>query len=352
MFEHKYGWTLGLAISIVLACSGSKKGGSAGTVSGYCESYCEQSHDCDQSINEQTCTNSCNNDFAALGPKLRTDFLKSISECVAQQDCATILAGDALSDCSEEAAATLSPSSSGTAFCSAYEKAVEKCDDRDFDKAACFEQSKAFSDSAIAAAQKCLDDSCDDIDDCVGSSLGEVTDGPRDGNPPVGNNGATNSGGASNTGGTRATIPMGGASNGGSGLAGTGGTIAEGACEQTDPSQCVGTTTLNACNERGVYQLIECAELTASIGFDGYTCTAGGCDPGQPLDPECMTGVASYCACTELGSCTEDEALNAYVACYRDEPVGTQSMIQCFANYEVTAAEQCAVAIQACAPSE
>jgi hypothetical protein len=343
--------TLGLVVSMALAvaCSDSKKSGGGGvgsllggdgTVDGYCSSYCQQSHDCDKSLNEQTCTNSCKNGFAAVGPKLREDFLNGIATCVHEQDCATVLDGKALAKCNEETTAVLSPSSVGKAFCEAYEQAVEKCEGDDFDKAECFEQAKSFNDAAIQAAQKCLDDACSDIDACVAASLGEVT--AQVGNDkPSNNGGASSVGGASSSGGTRMTLPSGGSA----GIAG--GTNQE-TCVQGDPSECVDSTTLRACGESGVYELMSCADVTASIGFDGTACSADKCDPGGPRDAECMAGTANYCACVE-GGCNDDQALNVYLACYLDDPAGTSALVRCFGELPVETAEQCAAASQGCA---
>jgi hypothetical protein len=263
---------------------------------------------------------------------------------VHEQDCATVLDGKALAKCTEETTAVLSPSSAGKAFCEAYEQAVEKCEGDDFDKAACFEQAKSFNDDAILAAQKCLDDACDDIDACVASSLGEVTAqvGDGDDNPPNNNGGASSVGGASSSGGTRMTMPAGGSN-------GIGGSTSQETCAPGDPAQCVDSTTLRACGENGVYELVSCADVTASLGFDGTACSADKCDPGAPRDAECMAGIANYCACVE-GGCTEDQALNVYVACYLDDPAGSGALIRCFgALSPIETADQCAAASQGCA---
>lgn len=78
------------------------------------------------------------------------------------EDCATVLAGDALSACVKEAIAILSPSQEGTGFCANFEAASEKCS-HTFDKADCYAAAKTLNDATLGLAQQCFRKSCADI---------------------------------------------------------------------------------------------------------------------------------------------------------------------------------------------
>src|SRR5260370_32990217 len=103
------------------AGGGGTGGTSGGTVdaSHYCNTYCERLNACDNSKDQQTCTNGCVNKLAAFVPKLRDDTITSIETCVNEKDCVTILGGNesVLKTCTEEAAAKIAPSDVASEFC-------------------------------------------------------------------------------------------------------------------------------------------------------------------------------------------------------------------------------------------
>lgn len=318
-------------------------GAGSGTVADYCSTSCGQAHGCDNSISEQTCTNTCKNNFAALAPKLRKDFLTSASECILSEDCQSVQSGNAHDKCANEAVAVLSPSATGTSFCTEYESAAEKCNS-EFDTAACFEYAKTYNDSSLTEAKACFEGDCASIDACVSATLGDVgaiiVTGPGDG-PGPGTGGAGNTGGSgSGSGGRPGTA---GSSTGGS----DGGGTLSGPCTADSPTECVGASSMNIC-VAGQYTVMTCADLTAEVGFNGTTCAADVCELGEPTDEACAVGVAVYCVCGETGECTDAEFINFYAACYLDDPAGRQEEAQCLADYAVDGVAMCEAGFTAC----
>jgi len=166
MLKQTMWLTLGFVFAAAVACSSSSSsskgaggdtsaaGGASsannatGSVKDYCADSCTKAHGCDKTVDVQTCSNECKNNFAAVGPKLRDDFLASITACYSDQDCVAVLADTALGKCTDEAVAELAPSKEGTSFCTDYEDAVSKCDSN-FDKAQCYDKAKTFNDDAL-----------------------------------------------------------------------------------------------------------------------------------------------------------------------------------------------------------
>lgn len=344
MLKHASLIAIGWMFVSAFGCSSKSTGGMGtggtggssagdGTVAEYCTNSCSQAHGCDNSISQQTCTNTCKNNFAALAPKLRKDFLSSASECISNEDCQSVQSGNAHDKCSDEAVAVLSPSATGTSFCTDYENAAEKCNS-EFDKAACFEYAKTYNDASLTEAKACFEGDCASIDACVSATLGDVgaiiVTGPGDG-PGPGTGGAGSTGGSGNGGGNP-------------GIAGSsGGGMLEGPCVSGDPTECVGTTSVNACSN-GVYTVTSCATIAATLGFTGGGCSDTKCDLGEPLDPVCVTGADVFCFCD--GTCSADglDFLSLYVSCYTDDPAGNQTVIQCLADYVVDNQVDCASA--------
>ncbi len=169
------------AVGSLWACSSGTSGGggnpngfagnSSAQSGSYCATVCGKFHQCDGSEDLQTCTASCENDFAATGPKLRAEYVSKLQNCVTAKDCATVLSGGATSQCAEEAAAALAPTQEGTSFCNQIETAAGKCGGGS-DKAQCLQAAKQFSDGALKAAEACLQKACADIESCIDAQLG------------------------------------------------------------------------------------------------------------------------------------------------------------------------------------
>ncbi len=137
----------------------------------YCESACGKLKQCDASADLQTCTASCQNSFATVGPKLRSEFLSYTQSCLGNKDCASVLSGDAEYECMDEAAASLAPTAAATDFCDAVATAASQCGGS-AQKGECLEDTKLYSDATLAAAKQCLSKACSEIDYCLNAEFG------------------------------------------------------------------------------------------------------------------------------------------------------------------------------------
>jgi hypothetical protein len=142
----------------------------------FCGSLCGRQEACDTSLDVQTCKNSCTNGFAAVFPKLRQDVVSLIVECFDAKDCKTVLEGNVVGTCAEEAVASVAPSGEATAFCDNLAAAKKKCGSTTT-KAMCLDQAKLYSDETIIEAANCSDRPCNEIDRCVAATFGELSGG-------------------------------------------------------------------------------------------------------------------------------------------------------------------------------
>lgn len=167
-------------LMLAVGCSGSGSNGvsSSGeptlpTGGSFCQKYCARLYTCDRTNDEQTCTDLCLNNNAALMPKLRGEVVSLVSSCLEKKDCKTVLSGNAISACSAEATASVAPSAAATDFCAAHEVSAEKCK-LQFSKADCLTRSKLYSDSALNSAKKCTEKACTAIPECIEAALGSI----------------------------------------------------------------------------------------------------------------------------------------------------------------------------------
>ena len=101
---------------------------------------------------------------------------------MASQDCASLLAGTADSACSDEAKASLAPSTAGQQLCNDLDASATKCGES-FTKSECLDSAKEYDDAALNAARSCTSKSCSDIMSCVYAQLGiQQTSQPSGGN--------------------------------------------------------------------------------------------------------------------------------------------------------------------------
>ena len=341
------------------ACSGSSSGGAikgaagntgeGGTggdaaadasVAQYCSQACAAERDCDKSLDAKACYSDCKEQLAAASPNLRSDFLVSITACVQDKDCPSLIAHTALDECRDEAVAQLTPSKEGTNFCNDLTTTAEKCMG-EFNKADCLNQAKTFTDEAIVAAEECLGKSCSKIGACVEATLG-VVGGNDVGSGGSGAGGEPSTGGQPSGGGTPSLGGHPGIGNGNAGEAGAGGALDltpfTGPCTDGAPRKCVSGTELNDCVS-GEYVVAPCSDYLEAAGFTGSECQGQQCVITGYLDETCQAGVLNLCRCE---ACTSTEEINAYINCYYDDPVGDQAAIYCMAK-----AVDC-VAVNAC----
>jgi hypothetical protein len=184
-----------LALASVLACATSTGGGDPGTgggggggggasLSDFCTTYCGKLSSCDNTRDEQTCSASCDNQLAAMFPKLRSDIVSTIETCIKAADCKTSLDGGTIATCATQAEASVAPSAVASKFCDAWAGASTKCGSS-IDKATCLDESKLFNDDALNQASQCTSKACADIGGCVSATLGSFSStgfgGPPDG---------------------------------------------------------------------------------------------------------------------------------------------------------------------------
>jgi hypothetical protein len=181
---------LGLLITAACGSSTQGKGGgssaSSVSVEDYCSNLCGRQSACDESRDVDTCTNGCMNVNAAIMPKLRGDMVSSALSCIETKDCATVLKGTADDACLSEAAASVAPTEAGQTFCSDWASSAKKCG-ASFNKAACLEGSKLYTDTALTQGSKCTTKACPDVVDCIRTTLGTVGFSSTNNNNPAPN---------------------------------------------------------------------------------------------------------------------------------------------------------------------
>lgn len=143
--------------------------------------------------------------------------------------------------------------------------------------------------------------------------------------------GATSKGGAPATsGGAPATSGGRPATSGGSGYGGSTvppGSGGNGACQTSDPSVCVNTSTVRYCNN-GSLRTVACSTLCTEYGYDPpASCPSTGCTCGDAKSPDCAQGVVNYCACE---TCPDEVANGLYVYCYQHQ--STEAATLCWAT--------------------
>jgi hypothetical protein len=149
----------------------------------FCGSLCSRQESCDTSLDVQTCKNTCTNGFAAVFPKLRQDVVGLIMQCFDAKDCKTVLDGNVIGTCAEEAVASVAPSDEAVGFCDTLSAAKKKCSSSST-KAQCLDQAKLYSDETIVEAANCTDRPCNEIDRCVAATFGELGSAPASPSKP------------------------------------------------------------------------------------------------------------------------------------------------------------------------
>ncbi len=159
---------LGAVGALVWAC-GSSDGS---TYVGSCSRACNEAKKCDSTIDTETCSNACQNELAAVGPKLSNTYLSEVDQCIAAANCAELAAQFVLNSCDRAARASIGASSQATSYCEASIVAGEECSRFALGQGACLELVKVFSDSALSSAEACFSQSCDQHAACVLAELG------------------------------------------------------------------------------------------------------------------------------------------------------------------------------------
>src|SRR5689334_20326204 len=88
-------------------------GSTAGTpdTAAFCNNLCTRVTTCDHTADQTTCSNSCKNKNAATFPKLRTDIVGLLTDCINNKDCKTVTSttADVVGTCASEAVASVAP---------------------------------------------------------------------------------------------------------------------------------------------------------------------------------------------------------------------------------------------------
>src|SRR5579883_2366039 len=117
--QMKVGMVAVAMFTAMAACTNTGGGASGGGGGGggggsdpqsFCSSLCGRIHTCDNTSDQQTCTDSCVNADAAILPKIRSDVVSATESCFQSKDCATVLNSNVVSACIQEAAASIAPS--------------------------------------------------------------------------------------------------------------------------------------------------------------------------------------------------------------------------------------------------
>lgn len=165
---------VGLLLAVGCASSTEEDADPTGQPSGsFCTTSCARLHSCDESKDEKTCKNACDNDNAATLPKLRSDIVGAMSSCIDEADCKTVLAGTVVATCADEASASVAPSEAATSYCDARVKSAKKCG-KTVSNATCLTTAKLYNDTALADATECTDKACADVEECVDAALGSL----------------------------------------------------------------------------------------------------------------------------------------------------------------------------------
>lgn len=154
---------------------GSDDGDGAGGSGNYvasCDAACAKAHDCDGSVDAATCTKLCQNDLAAIGPKLSGAYLAEIDACIREATCGELVANALFDTCGSRARAKLGASAAATGLCDRARTAGMECSRPTTGEAACVSGAKIFSDAALSAASACFERPCNDQAACVAAELG------------------------------------------------------------------------------------------------------------------------------------------------------------------------------------
>ena len=137
----------------------------------WCSALCDSRYKCDKTYDAVTCVNQCTNNNAAILPKVRSDVVNIDVKCFATLDCATVLAGDSVSECDAKSSSSVAPSPEGQEYCATYISKAAECGGQ-ASEGNCLSYVKIFADGAIREAGRCLNKSCSDADGCLDAALG------------------------------------------------------------------------------------------------------------------------------------------------------------------------------------
>jgi hypothetical protein len=188
--------------------------------------------------------------------------------------------------------------------------------------------------------QICENDRCIADPGTAGSGSGTAGSGS-------GTAGSSSTGGSSGKGGSGNSA----GSSGVSGSTGSGGSGGAGVCSEDDPITCPSADEMTLCID-GAYETWTCEEGCVDFGFELGPCSEpNGCNCGGVLDEECSLGVSALCSCD---TCTDEDAIVLYIACYQNDPPEIATALRCLTDYVDLEADtvDCDAGLTACDPGE
>jgi len=163
-------------------------GSTTADLASFCQTYCTRINACDATSAIDACTTSCTTSNATSYMAMRPEVATLVGQCIAAQDCKSVLASSAVSSCSKDAAAAVAASDAANRFCDAIAASDTKCE-RTPDRATCLANAKLYTDETLNAAKSCASSACGEVTSCVMANLAVLTPAPQTkGCPPCGKN--------------------------------------------------------------------------------------------------------------------------------------------------------------------
>lgn len=158
-----------LALGLASACGDSQD---VDGYQAYCARSCQHLHECTASVDVAQCTQSCEDDYADVGPHLRQDYLAGIDQCAADLSCTELAVNAASGRCAREARAKVSASATAVSLCGAVDDSIQECLGVSLGTAGCIEAVKILTDTALLSATPCFDKPCDRRASCLSDTVG------------------------------------------------------------------------------------------------------------------------------------------------------------------------------------
>ncbi len=132
----------------------------------YCNRTCAKKALCVPGTDQTACTSDCQQSEQTVIPLIRADYIQAYLACVAPTPCETYETA-----CETMARQMIKPSAAVQTFCMQYLPKAMACSITTYpDVATCVDRLEIYTDDAIAQAQACFPQSCDQLGFCVKSA--------------------------------------------------------------------------------------------------------------------------------------------------------------------------------------
>jgi hypothetical protein len=129
-------------------------------------------HDCDASVDLDSCINRCEHYVSLRAVYRREDFVEGLRVCAAIQACVPDV-DRAIDACESDVRARLVASAAARSFCAGMVARSFKCGDYRWDEAHCIESHKTYSDAILGQLNECLDQPCRTYGRCMVAVVGD-----------------------------------------------------------------------------------------------------------------------------------------------------------------------------------